>query len=68
MTTLRLPRTMYDDDLTDEVGLLKIQHETDRFIWVDTEDPALGEINLVGGPQPRFSWLPWPACLSSQRH
>lgn len=44
MTTIRLPRTMYDDDQTEEIALLKIQRETARFIWVDSEDPALGEL------------------------
>lgn len=44
MTTTRLPRAMYDDDQAETMGLLKVLRESPRFIWVDSEDPALGEL------------------------
>lgn len=44
MTTIRLPRSMYDDDQSEAIALLKVLRESPRFIWVDSEDPALGEL------------------------
>lgn len=44
MTTIRLPRSMYDDDQADTIALLKVLKESPRFIWVDSEDPALAEL------------------------